>query len=93
MDGRNRGTGTHCMETSMNPRSNSITDNTEKKRHTINLILEMAALLLGWIILEGEETPLRHRPVAIYSDNTPTVEWTERWLQKDIRQKEDSSGN
>ena len=44
--------------------------------------LEMAALILGWMVLEVLKVPLRHSHIYMYSDNTPTLEWNEKWLQK-----------
>ena len=51
----------------------------------------MAALHSVWIVLEGVKVTLRHKNVSMYSDNTPIVAWKEKWLQKYLRQKEDSS--
>ena len=53
----------------------------------------MEALLLVWIVLERVDVPLRHSNVSMYSDNTTTVVWTEKCIQKDQSQQEDSSGN
>lgn len=39
-----------------------------------NLDLEMAGLLLHWLVLE-ELVMLRHEPVGAFCDNIPTVAW------------------
>ena len=55
--------------------------------------LDIAALLLGWILIEGVEVPLRCRHVAMYSYKTPTSAWTEKMPPKYLRQQEDPSRN
>ena len=47
----------------------------ENPKGTItNSDLEMAAELLGWLVLEGT-VPLRHKHVGLCSDNPATVSW------------------
>ena len=47
-----------------------------------NSDLEMAAILMGWITLEGIVPLLRNKHIGIYSDNTPSVEWTTKMASK-----------
>ena len=47
-----------------------------------NSDLEMAAIVLGWLVLEGIDADLRHAHVGIYSDNTPSVSWTNKMASK-----------
>ena len=58
-----------------------------------NSDLQMAYLLLGWIVMVGLEVTLIHRHVEMYADNTTTVAWTENLLQIYISQQEDSFGD
>lgn len=46
-----------------------------------NFDLEMAGLLLHWLVLEGV-APLRHKMVGAYCDNTPTVAWAAKLASK-----------
>ena len=83
MNGRYGGPVIHCAEAIMDPRGKIITDNIEKPIGTQSgLDLEITALLLGWIVLEVTEVPLRHRYVHMSSDNTPTVAWSENMVVK-----------
>ena len=43
--------------------------------------LEMAAELLGWLVLEAN-VPLRHEHVGLCSDNSATVSWQMRGASK-----------
>ena len=48
VDGSYLGSGTHCIETRMDPISKKFTDNTEKpKSHTINFRLRYGSLIFG----------------------------------------------
>ena len=47
-----------------------------------NSDLEMAAEVLGWLVLEGCVPVLRWKHVGVWSDNTPTVAWTTRWASR-----------
>ncbi|KAL7533742.1 hypothetical protein ACHAWF_007944 [Thalassiosira exigua] len=47
-----------------------------------NSDLEMAAEVLGWLVLEACVPNLRWKHVGVWSDNTPTVAWTTRWASK-----------
>ena len=47
-----------------------------------NSDLEMAAEVLGWLVLEAIVKSLRWKHVGVWSDNTPTVAWTMRWASK-----------
>ena len=46
-----------------------------------NSDLEMAAEVLGWLVLEGC-VPLRWKHVGVCSDNSPTVAWATRWASR-----------
>ena len=46
-----------------------------------NSDLEMAAELLGWLVLEAN-VPLRHKHVGMCSDNSTTVAWQMRGASK-----------
>ena len=48
---------------------------------TTNSDLEMAAELLGWLVLEAN-VPLRHEHVGLCSDNSATVSWQMRGASK-----------
>jgi hypothetical protein len=43
-----------------------------------NSDLEIAGLLLLWLVMESVRTPLREKRVALFSDNSPTVGWVRR---------------
>jgi hypothetical protein len=43
-----------------------------------NSDLEMAGLLLLWLVMESVCTSLREKRVALFSDNSPTVGWVRR---------------
>ena len=47
-----------------------------------NSDLEMAALLMLFLALEGSAPSLGGKRVALYSDNTPTVHWVQRLASK-----------
>ena len=47
-----------------------------------NSDLEMAGLLLLWLVIEAVCPDLRHKHVAVFSDNTPTVSWVDRLASK-----------
>jgi hypothetical protein len=46
-----------------------------KAAEITNSNLEMAGILVAWFVLEAS-VPLRHLVSQVYSDNTPTVSWT-----------------
>ena len=43
-----------------------------------NSDLELAGVLILWLMMEAVCQPLHEKRVALYSDNTPTVGWTKR---------------
>lgn len=47
-----------------------------------NSDLEMAAEVLGWLVLEACTDTLHWKHVGVCSDNSPTVAWTARWASK-----------
>ena len=49
-----------------------------------NSDLEMAAEVLGWLVLEAC-VPLKHEHVGVCSDNMPTVSWATRWASRRSR--------
>ena len=48
------------------------------KKAITNSDLEMAGLLLLWLVMEYVCMPLREKRVALFSDNSPTVGWVQR---------------
>ena len=50
-----------------------------------NSDLEMAGLLLLWLVMEGVCGNLQERRVALFSDNDPTVRWTKRMASRHSR--------
>jgi len=58
----------------------------ENKKGTItNSDLEMAGLLLLWLVIEGVCGRCRQQHIAIFSDNDPTVSWVKRMASKQSR--------
>ena len=47
-----------------------------------NSDLEMAALFMLWLIIEEVCPSLRHKHVALFSDNSPTVAWVQKMAAK-----------
>ncbi len=47
--------------------------------HITNSDLEMAGVLLLWLVMEGVVGDLMEKKVALFSDNDPTVSWV-KWL-------------
>ena len=47
-----------------------------------NSDLEMAGLLLVWLVMEAVVPSLRHKHVALLSDNSPSVSWVTRLASK-----------
>ena len=47
-----------------------------------NSDLEMAGLLMLWLIMEDVCKPLRECHIALFSDNSPTISWVERLASK-----------
>jgi hypothetical protein len=45
------------------------------ERHISNFDLEMAGLLLLWLVMESACGNLREKRVALFSNNSPTVGW------------------
>ena len=50
-----------------------------------NSELEMAGLLLLWLCLEGVAIDMAHKHVALFSDNSPTVNWVAKMASKQSR--------
>ena len=50
-----------------------------------NSDLEMAGLLLCWLVMEAVGGDLRQQHVAMFSDNDPTVHWVKRMATKQSR--------
>ena len=50
-----------------------------------NSDLEMAGLLILWLVIEAICPNLRGKNVALFSDNTPTVSWVQRLASKRSR--------
>jgi hypothetical protein len=48
------------------------------KGQLTNLDLEMAGLLLLWLMIEYICTTLTKKCIALFSDNSPTVSWVQR---------------
>jgi hypothetical protein len=48
------------------------------EEHISNSNLEMAGLLLLWLVMESVCGNLREKRVALFSDNSPTVGWVQR---------------
>ena len=49
-----------------------------KWRHITNSNLEMAALVLHWLVLKQTMPTLNHIHVAAWSNNAPTVSWANK---------------
>ena len=47
-----------------------------------NSDLEMAGLLMLWIVMESVCHPVQNKHVALFSDNSPTVHWVQRLAAK-----------
>jgi hypothetical protein len=47
-----------------------------------NSDLEMAGLVILWLIIEGIGVDLREKRVTLFSDNSPTVGWVTRLASK-----------
>ena len=47
-----------------------------------NSDLEMAGILMLWLVMEQVVPSLRHEHVALLSDNSPTVSWVQRMASK-----------
>ena len=47
-----------------------------------NSDLEMAGVLLLWLVMEAMVPSLRHEHVALLSDNSPTIGWVDRMASK-----------
>jgi len=50
-----------------------------------NSDLEMAGLLLLWLCLEGIGTDLAHKHIALFSDNSPSVNWVTKMASRKSR--------
>ena len=50
-----------------------------------NSDLEMAGLLMTWLVMEAVCGDLRERRVAVFSDNDPTVSWVKRLASRHSR--------
>jgi hypothetical protein len=55
-----------------------VISNKNKKGRITNLDLEMARLLLLWLMIEHICTHLTEKCIALFSDNNPTVSWVQR---------------
>jgi hypothetical protein len=47
-----------------------------------NSDLELAGVLVAWFILESCASTLRHAAATIFSDNSPTVSWTQSLMSR-----------
>ena len=61
---------------------NSIVSATNPHGTITNSDLEMAGLLMLWLVMEDVCTPLTDAHVALFSDNSPTVHWVQRLAAK-----------
>jgi hypothetical protein len=61
--------------------ANAVSDKNKEGQIT-NSDLEMAAILLGWLTLEGIVPSLRDKHIGIYSENTPSFAWTTKMASK-----------
>ena len=43
-----------------------------------NSALEMAGLLLLWLVIEGISGPLAEKQIALFGDNSPSISWVTR---------------
>jgi hypothetical protein len=50
-----------------------------KKGKITNLDLEMAGLLLLWLMIEHTCMTLTEKCITLFSDNSPTVSWCNAW--------------
>ena len=48
-----------------------------------NSDLEMAGLLMLWLVMEEVYTKLRSAHVALFSDNSPTIGWVKRLAERE----------
>ena len=58
---------------------------TNMKGTITNSDLEMAGLLLLWLVIEGVCGDLGERRIAVFSDNDPSVSWTKRLASRHSR--------
>ena len=63
----------------------SIVSSTNPSGTITNSDLEMAGLLLLWLVMEAVCPTLTNAHVALISDNTPTVHWVQRMASKQSR--------
>ena len=61
---------------------NNIVSATNPNRTITNSDLEMAGLLMLWLVIEDVCTPLTNVHVALFSDNSPSVHWVQRLAAK-----------
>jgi hypothetical protein len=52
-----------------------------RKAEITNSDLEMAGVLVAWFVLESC-VPLRHTSATVFSDNSPTVSWTNKLISR-----------
>ena len=81
------GEGSACVPTVFRMRwpedvSNEINSALNPKGRLTNSDLEMAGLLLLWLVMEEVCPELREKHVALFSDNSPTVHWVRRLAAK-----------
>ena len=62
--------------------SNAIISDTNKAGSLTNSDLEMAGLLLLWLVMEDVCPSVTNAHVALFSDNSPTVHWVQRLAAK-----------
>jgi hypothetical protein len=56
-----------------------------------NSDLEMAGVLILWLVMEAVCQPLQEKRVALFSDNSPAVGWTKRLASRKSLVAEHSS--
>jgi len=56
----------------------NVKSETNPKGTITNLDLELAGLVLLWLMMEHVCEPLTEKRITLFSDNSPTVSWVER---------------
>ena len=64
---------------------NEVVSNDNPNGSITNSDLEMAGLLLCWLVLEYVAPDLYHKHVALFCDNSPTVAWVRKMAAKGSR--------
>ena len=61
---------------------NRLVSDQNRQGDITNSDLELAGILLGWIVLEAIMPQIKHYQTGMFCDNTPTVAWENRLASK-----------